>query len=84
MIRTRFTSLSHMTHYLTCAETPMTHTDSGLITHYLQIVPYDIITDVTMTHADSRLLINLRHHDSSLGSGYQDRIICLFNTNILY
>ena len=35
---------------------PMTHTDSGLMTHYLQIVPYDITTDVTMTHADSCLL----------------------------
>src|SRR6266702_712754 len=35
---------SHMTHYLTRAETPMTHTDSGLMTH------------VTMTHADSCLL----------------------------
>ncbi len=55
-IRTRFTSSSHMTHYLTCAGTPMTHTDSGLMTHYLRIVPYDIITDVTMTHADSCLL----------------------------
>src|SRR6266702_1616580 len=47
---------SHMTHYLTHAGTPMTHTDSELMTHYLQIVPYDIITDVTMTHADSCLL----------------------------
>ncbi len=28
-----------------------------LITHRLLIVPYDIITDVTMTHADSCLLI---------------------------
>ncbi len=35
----------------------MTHTDSGLMTHYLRIVPYDIITDVTMTHAYSCLLI---------------------------
>src|SRR6266702_2389948 len=26
----------------------------------------------------------LRHHDSLLGSAYWDRIICLFNTNILY
>jgi len=34
----------------------MTHTDSELMTHYLQIVPYDIITDVTMTHTDSCLL----------------------------
>src|SRR6266702_7663457 len=45
-----------MTHYLTRAGTPMTHPDSGLMTHYLPIVPYDIITDVTMTHADSCLL----------------------------
>ncbi len=27
------------------------------MTHYLQIVPYDIITDVTMMHADLWLLI---------------------------
>ncbi len=35
----------------------MTHSDSGRVTHYLRIVPYDIITDITMTHADSCLLI---------------------------
>ncbi len=35
-----------------------------LMTHYLQIVPYNIITDVTMTHADSCLLTYLCHHDS--------------------
>jgi len=34
------------------------------MTHRLLIVPYDIITDVTMTHADSYLLIHLCHHDS--------------------
>ncbi len=51
-----FHFFSHMTHYLTRAETPMTHTDSRLMTHYLRIIPYDIITDVTMTHADSYLL----------------------------
>ncbi len=39
------------------------------MTHRLPIVPYDIITDITMTHADSYLLIHLRHHDSyQLGS----------------
>ncbi len=43
---------------------PMTHLDSDTVTHYLQIVPYNIITDVTMTHADSCLLIHLHHHDS--------------------
>ncbi len=71
--------LSHLTHYLTCAD-PMTHTDSYSVTHRLQIVPYDIITDVTMTHADSCLLttyVIMTHTD-------KDRIICLFNTNILY
>src|SRR6266702_83978 len=52
-----FHFFSHMTHYLTHAGTSMTHTDSRLMTHYLRIVPYDIITDVTMMHADSRLLI---------------------------
>ncbi len=46
-----------MTHYLTRAENPMTRIDSELMTHCLLIVPYDIITDVTMTHADSCLLI---------------------------
>ncbi len=73
-----------MTHYLTRAETPMAHTDSGLMTHYLQIVPYDITTDVTMTHADSCLLITYVIPDSFLGSGYSDRVMCLFNTNTLY
>ncbi len=42
----------------------MTHTDSDSVTHRLLIIPYDIITDVTMTHADSCLLTYLRHHDS--------------------
>src|SRR6266702_7006339 len=55
---------SHMTHYLTRAGTPMTHSDSRRVTHHLRIVPYDIITDVTMTHADSCLLTYLHHHDS--------------------
>ncbi len=55
-IRTRFTSFSHMTHYFTRAGTSMTHTDSELMTHYLRIIPYDIITNITMTHADSCLL----------------------------
>ena len=45
--------------------TIQTHfTSFSHMTHYLQIVPYDIITDVTMTHADSCLLTYLRHHDS--------------------
>ncbi len=59
MLRSRHVSLlySHMTHYLTHAGTPMTHSDSELMTHYLQNVPYDIITDVTMMHAYSCLLI---------------------------
>src|SRR6266702_1459670 len=45
-----------MTHYLTRAKNPMIHPDSRSMTYSLQIVPYDIITDVTMTHADSYLL----------------------------
>ncbi len=48
-------SFSFVTHYLTRAEDPMTHSDSDIMTHYLLNVPYDIITDVTMTHADSCL-----------------------------
>src|SRR6266702_3092931 len=51
-----FTSFFIMTHYLTRAETPLLIPDSRLMTHYLLNVPYDIITDVTMTHADSCLL----------------------------
>ncbi len=50
------------------------------MTHSLLIVPYDIITDITMMHADSRLLttyVTMTHTD-------WDRVICLFNTNILY
>ncbi len=42
----------------------MTHLDSDSLTHRLLIIPYDIITDVTMTHADSCLLTYLCHHDS--------------------
>ncbi len=42
----------------------MTHTDSDSVTHCLLIVPYDIITDITMMHADSCLLTYLHHHDS--------------------
>ncbi len=39
-----------------CAEDPMTHSLLRSVTHHLQIVPYNIITDVTMTHTDSCLL----------------------------
>src|SRR6266702_1805234 len=56
-IRTRLTFLfSHDSLPYTC-QNPMTHSDSGRVTHYLRIIPYDIITDVTMTHTDSCLLI---------------------------
>ncbi len=62
--QTRLISLlNYLTHYLTRAN-PMTHSDSDSMTHRLLIIPYDIITDVTMTHTDSCLLIHLRHHDS--------------------
>ncbi len=44
--------LLDLTHYLHML-IPMTHSDSHSMTHRLLIVPYDIITDVTMTHADS-------------------------------
>ncbi len=50
------------------------------MTHRLLIVPYDIITDVTMMHADSCLLITY----VIMTHTYQDRVICLFNTNTLY
>ncbi len=36
------------------------------MTHYFRIVPYDIITDITMTHTDSCLLTYLHHHDAYL------------------
>ncbi len=36
---------------------PITHLDSESMTHNLLIIPYDIIIDVTMMHADSYLLI---------------------------
>ncbi len=58
----------------------MTHFQLILMTYSLLIIPYDIITDVTMTHTDSCLLttyIITSPPDS-------DRVICLFNTNILY
>src|SRR6266702_4828081 len=54
--------------------------DSCLVTHHLLIIPYDIITDVTMTLTDSCLLTTyfiMTHTDRYC-------VICLFNTNILY
>ena len=45
-----------LTHYLTHAVPGLILTQNEWLT-YLLIVPYDIITDVTMTHADSQLLI---------------------------
>ncbi len=62
----------------------MTHTDSESMTHS--------ITDHSIwhhywCHYDAHWLMlthYLRHHDSFLGSVYQDCLICLFNTNTLY